>query len=234
MKFFPAEASGGAALPVGGGGPVPQPALLPDRRHHAGQRRGLPRAAQRRLRRRVLAHPEGRSWPRGTGAASSGWPARRRRCAADRSRAWNSPRAPGRCGACDGRAAQARGLRWTAGDCGSPLPSCWRTRGGQSNRCASAQPPHTSVGYSLGGPPPFCVPQTLFRGDRVGNRNLPARTPLPGGREETTKRPARRQPKGLEATGRPPTAPPGGGFGTPRAPTQGCGPEGQTVVTTSS
>ena len=37
--------------------PLAGPALLSHRRHHPGQRRQLPRAAQRRLRRRLLAHP---------------------------------------------------------------------------------------------------------------------------------------------------------------------------------
>ena len=59
MKFFPAEASGGAAFLTSVASPVPGRPVLPDRRDHRGHRGVVPRAAERRLRRRLLAHPQG-------------------------------------------------------------------------------------------------------------------------------------------------------------------------------
>ena len=60
MKFFPAEASGGAAFLksdrlAGAGCPV-----LPDRRDHGRHRPDVPRPPERRLRRRLVAHSRGR------------------------------------------------------------------------------------------------------------------------------------------------------------------------------
>ena len=58
MKFFPAEAVRRGAVPERrSASPMPQAAVLPDRRHHGGDRGVVPRAAERRLRRRLLAHP---------------------------------------------------------------------------------------------------------------------------------------------------------------------------------
>ena len=164
MKFFPAEASGGRDYLSAVAGPHAGPALLPDRWHLDGQRRGLPRAAQRRLRGRVLAHAEGRrgrgglgphraAGPRGGGAArlTAGGHGTARELPAGAGVRWTS-----RTGS---RAAvDCSGLRFTlAVRAGAP-------EGGQWNRLASAQPPHTSVGYSLGGPPPFlCTPDRMSR-----------------------------------------------------------------------
>ena len=156
MKFFPAEASGGRGYLSAVAGPLPGLRFCPT----GGI--SMANAAD------YLALPNvgcvGGSWltPKDAVAAgdwgrTSGWPARRPRCAADRVRAWNSPRAPGWCrGAMDEshRLAGCGGLQWIAVH---PCRPGWRTRGGQWNRLASAQPPHTSVGYSLGGPPPFLV-----------------------------------------------------------------------------
>ena len=57
MKFFPAEASGGADFLKSIGAPGAAGAVLPHRRDHGGERVVVPRAAQRGLRRRLLAHP---------------------------------------------------------------------------------------------------------------------------------------------------------------------------------
>ena len=54
LKFFPAEAAGGVALPAGAAGAVPERSLDPDRRGERGERCLLPRAAVRRRRRRQL------------------------------------------------------------------------------------------------------------------------------------------------------------------------------------
>ena len=54
----------------------PAGAVLPDRRDHRGHRAGVPRPAERRLRRRLLAHPGRRRSPPATGPASSPWPAK--------------------------------------------------------------------------------------------------------------------------------------------------------------
>ena len=57
MKFFPAEASGGAAYLKSLASPLPGGPLLPDRRHHRRERAVVPLPAQRRLRRRLVADP---------------------------------------------------------------------------------------------------------------------------------------------------------------------------------
>ena len=58
-EVLPGRGEWGSSLPVGGGRSVPAAAVLPDRRHHAGDGCGLARAAQRRLRRWLLADAEG-------------------------------------------------------------------------------------------------------------------------------------------------------------------------------
>ena len=55
IEVLPAEASGGAAFLASVASPVPAP-VLPDRRDHRGDGAVLPRPAERRLRRRLLAH----------------------------------------------------------------------------------------------------------------------------------------------------------------------------------
>ena len=67
MKFFPAEASGGRPYLSAVSGPCPHAAVLPDGWHHAGDGGRLAGAAQRRLRRRVVADAEGRCGARGLG-----------------------------------------------------------------------------------------------------------------------------------------------------------------------
>ena len=57
MKFFPAEASGGAAYLKSLASPLPGGPVLPDRWHHRRQRAVVPLPAQRRLRRRLVADP---------------------------------------------------------------------------------------------------------------------------------------------------------------------------------
>ena len=78
MKFFPAEASGGAAFLKSIGAPVPAGAVLPDRRDHRGHRPVVPRAAERRLRRRLVAHPGGRAGRRRLGPGRAARPRGRR------------------------------------------------------------------------------------------------------------------------------------------------------------
>ena len=82
LKFFPAEASGGTAYLRAIAGTGARRALLPDRRHHAGLRPGLPRPAQRGLRRGLVAGPAGRRTPgrlgRDHGAGGEGGRARDR------------------------------------------------------------------------------------------------------------------------------------------------------------
>ena len=148
-EVLPGRGQWRAALPVGGRRPDARAAVLPDRWHLDGQRRRLPRAAQRRLRRRVVAHAEGRRGrgglgahrgprPRGRGAARLSRPALGGARAAGL-RGWScGPR--GRAG--QGTARELRleaGVRWTsrtcsraavtAVDCGSPLPSGLAPRG---------------------------------------------------------------------------------------------------------
>nr|WP_278260055.1 dihydroxy-acid dehydratase [Nocardioides convexus] len=69
------------AVPEVGGGSAPPGPVLPDRRDHPGLRARLPRTPERRLRRRLLAHPGRRPGLRGLGADQQGWPRRRRLCA---------------------------------------------------------------------------------------------------------------------------------------------------------
>ena len=84
MKFFPAEASGGRAYLSAVAGPCPGLRFCPTGGITMARRRRLPRAAQRRLRRRVLAHAQGRRGRRGLGAHRAAGPRRPRPCAADR------------------------------------------------------------------------------------------------------------------------------------------------------
>ena len=74
MKFFPAEAAGGAPYLGVAGQPPADAAVLPDRRDHRSHARALPAAAQRRLRRWLLVDP-GRRHRRGR--LGAGHPARR-------------------------------------------------------------------------------------------------------------------------------------------------------------
>src|SRR5665647_3926462 len=71
-------------------------------------------------------------------------------------------------------------VRWTgrtssraavsAWDCGHHIvPVADRPGGQPTTDWASAQPPHASVGYSLGGPPPLSCPYTVGR--PMGARN---------------------------------------------------------------
>ena len=81
MKFFPAEASGGAAYLGSIACPVPAARFCPTGGITAATAGDYLRAAERRLRRRLLAHPARRASPRATGRGSSGWPPRPRRWA---------------------------------------------------------------------------------------------------------------------------------------------------------
>ena len=76
MKFFPAEASGGADFLKSIGVARAAGAVLPDRRDHGVERGVVPLAAERRLRRRLLADPGRRAARRTTGTGSSGSPPR--------------------------------------------------------------------------------------------------------------------------------------------------------------
>ena len=78
MKFFPAEAAGGAAFLKATGAPVPAGPVLPHGRDHPGQRAVVPLPGQRRLCRRQLAHPGGRDRGRRLVADLAGWPRSRR------------------------------------------------------------------------------------------------------------------------------------------------------------
>ena len=105
MKFFPAEASGGRALPLGGGRSVPAAAVLPDGWHHARRR---PPPGSRCPTSAASAGPGSRRrtlWRKGTGPGSRPWRLRPPRCGRALSgvatsrvrgdsvppRAWNSP-----------------------------------------------------------------------------------------------------------------------------------------------
>ena len=76
MKFFPAEASGGAAYLKSIASPVPAARFCPTGGITAATRAVVPRPAQRRLRRRLLAHPgrraRGRRLGPGRGARGRG------------------------------------------------------------------------------------------------------------------------------------------------------------------
>ena len=69
-KLFPAEVVGGVEALKAFARAVPAAALLPDGRDQRRQRAGLPRAAQRGVRRRA------RGWSAATSSASRRWPAR--------------------------------------------------------------------------------------------------------------------------------------------------------------
>ena len=82
MKFFPAEASGGIPyLVVGRSAPARTLRFCPTGGISPANAAGVPRPAQRRLRRRLLAHTEGRRRRPATGTASRRSPPRPPRCA---------------------------------------------------------------------------------------------------------------------------------------------------------
>ena len=133
-EVLPGRGQWRAPLPLGGRRPDARAPVLPDRWDLDGQRRRLPRAAQRRLCRRVVAHAQGRRGRRATGRASRTSPGRPRPCAAElpprAGGGWPArpacaaglpahPAGPGQGTArefrrrpeCDGRVAHARGLR---------------------------------------------------------------------------------------------------------------------------
>ena len=85
LKFFPAEASGGADYLKSVSSPDPRRAVLPYRRDLHRERRPVPRAAERRLRRRLLDHAVRRCRGAATGHASPNWlpPPRRSNTNAD-------------------------------------------------------------------------------------------------------------------------------------------------------
>ena len=75
LKFFPAEAAGGVDYLKSIGGPIPHVRFCPTGGITPQTRAELPRAAERRLRRRLVAGPEGRARCRATGTASRRSPA---------------------------------------------------------------------------------------------------------------------------------------------------------------
>ena len=225
MKFFPAEASGGrpylsavagpcpgcgSARPVASRWPTPPDYLaLPNVGCVGGS----------------WLTPEGRSGRRGLGAHRGPRPQGRgparlsaRRLAGSRAAARLTAPAPGReqpASSGGGRSAmdESHVLAGCGDCCGLRFTLAVRTgaRGHQGIRLASAQPPHTSVGYSLGGPPPFlCTRPYVAR--RTRQLESPRANTVVVARG-TTKRPARRAAEGVAGTGRPRAAPPGGGSG---------------------
>jgi 2-dehydro-3-deoxyphosphogluconate aldolase/(4S)-4-hydroxy-2-oxoglutarate aldolase len=79
LKLFPARQAGGIGMLQALAGPFPDVDLLPDRRDHGGNRAGVSGAAQRRLRRRVLADAQGRAGGGRLGARLRRWPGKRPR-----------------------------------------------------------------------------------------------------------------------------------------------------------
>ena len=65
LKFFPAEALGGAPVLKAYASPLPRHHVLPDRRHRPGQGQDLPGAAQCDLRRRLVGDAGGRDRQQG-------------------------------------------------------------------------------------------------------------------------------------------------------------------------
>ncbi len=175
LKFFPAEAAGGVAFLKALTSPVPQARVLPDGRHHGVERGGVPRPAQRRLRRRLLAHPGRRRGRRQLGAHrlpgqrgnlpglthSCGWtptaslapPARASSTAASptpsRRAATTCPTTCGRRGCCSTRPARSRPC---TGRTSRPAPWSPRPR---ATRPAS---PASRGSASPGGRPRRCWP----------------------------------------------------------------------------
>ena len=67
MKFFPAEAAGGAKFLASIHSPVPAARFCPTGGITPETARDVPETAQRRLRRRIVAHPTRRAWRRPLG-----------------------------------------------------------------------------------------------------------------------------------------------------------------------